>query len=255
MRSLWACAIISPLLLLVAASGVPAAGAASLTADEQAMLTELLGEGVVGEPVAGAALTPKFAPLREGTWTFQIASGDKRGQSEQHVVSRLENDPSGADWRYAVGTTGVVLIEQAADGSLTFVSTEDTAQAVVTRYDPAEPGVLVGLVPGDSRSMSVAVAVAKLSNPGVVSYKGTLDVTYSYLGAYKVTTPAGTYDAALVKWTYQGKVGPAKVDDTQYRFLAENVGMVATIDQLEVSAMLVYHKQTKFGKVLAAAPR
>ena len=126
---------------------------------------------------------------------------------------------------------------------------------MITRYDPAEPGLLVGLAPGDSRSSSIAVAVSDLSNPQVVSHKGTLEVTYSYLGAYKVTTPAGTYDAALIKWTYQGKVGPAKVDDTQYRFFAENVGMVATVDKLDVSAFLVYQSHTKFGKVLAQVPQ
>ena len=47
MRSLWVFAL-WPLLL------PPAAVAAALTAAEQAMLTELLGEGVVGAPVAAS---------------------------------------------------------------------------------------------------------------------------------------------------------------------------------------------------------
>lgn len=166
-------------------------------------------------------------------------------------MQRLENDPSGADWRYTVGTTGDVLIKQTEDGSLTVVSEQDNAQAVITRHQPAEPGVLVGLAPGDSRSASIAVAVSDISSPQVVSHNGTLEVTYSHLGAYKVTTPAGTYDAALIKWTYKGKVGPADVDDTQYRFFAENVGMVATVDKLSVAAPFVYHEHTKSGKVLA----
>jgi hypothetical protein len=80
-------------------------------------------------------------------------------------------------------------------------------------------------------------------------------VTYSYLGAYKVTTPAGVYDAALIKWAYEGKVGPAKVDDTQYRFFAPKVGMVASVDKLEVSALFLYHSHSKFGKLLAQVPQ
>ena len=88
-----------------------------------------------------------------------------------------------------------------------------------------------------------------------MSHNGTLDVTYSYLGAYKVTTPAGAYDAALIKWAYKGKVGPAKVQDTQYRFFAPKVGMVASVDHLDVSAFLLYQKQTKFGKVLVRTPQ
>jgi hypothetical protein len=242
--------VIWPLLL---AAG--AARADALSADEQAMLVDLLGQSVIGEPVAGGTLTPSFAPLREGTWTYQIVGGDDEGQSEQHVVTRLERDPSGASWRYAVGTKRVAFIKQTEDGSFVFVSDEELDQGVISRYAPPEPGLLTGLAPGDSKAFPVAVKVYDLSSPQEVAHEGTLDVTYSYLGAYKLTTPAGTYDAALIKWTYDGKIGPAKVDDTQYRFFADNVGMVASVDKLDVSAFLVYQKHTKFGKVLAQAPK
>ena len=239
--------------LLLAPGGARAAGEA-LTGAEQAMLDELLGEGVIGAPVAGSTLTPSFAPLRAGTWTYQIVGGKERGQSEQHVVTKLERDASGASWRYAVGSTGVLYIKQTADGSLTFVSQEDTAQGVISRYAPAEPGLLTGLEPGDSRESSIDVKVYDLSDPHDVSHEGMLDVTYSYVGAYQITTPAGSYDAALIRWTYKGKVGPAKIEDSQYRFFAENVGMVASVDKLDVSALFVYHDNSKFGKLLAQAP-
>jgi hypothetical protein len=235
-----------------------APGAASgdaLSADEQAMLEELLGRGVIGEPVAGSTLTPSFAPLREGTWTYRMVGGKDKGKSEQHVVTQLERDPSGASWRYAVGANRIVFIKETGDGSLTFVTEENTDQGVVSHYEPAEPGLLAGLAPGDSKAYSVAVKVYDLSSPQDLAHEGTLDVTYSYLGAYKINTPAGSYDAALIKWTYQGKVGPAKVDDTQYRFFADNVGMVASVDKLDVSAFLVYQDHTKFGKLLAQVPQ
>jgi hypothetical protein len=238
--------------LLLAPGG---AHGTALTADEQAMLEELLGPGVIGEPVAGSTLTPSFAPLRNGTWTYRIVGGNDKGQSEPHVVTRLERDASGASWRYAVGSKGILFIKQTDDGSLTFLSQEDLDQGVISRYAPAEPGLLTGLAPGDSKAFRVAVKVYDLSSPQDVAHEGALDVTYSYLGAYKVNTPAGSYDAALIKWSYQGKVGPAKVDDTQYRFFADNVGMVASVDKLDVSAFLVYQDHTKFGKLLAQAPQ
>jgi hypothetical protein len=240
--------VIWPLLL------AGAARADALSADEQAMLVEMLGQGVIGEPVAGSTLTSSFAPLRAGTSTYRIVGGKEKGQDEQHVVTRLERDPSGASWRYAVGANRIVFIKETGDGSLTFVTEENTDQGVVTHYEPAEPGLLTGLAPGDSKSSTVAVKVYDLSSPQDLAHEGKLDVTYSYLGAYKVNTPAGSYDAALIKWSYQGKVGPAKVDDTQYRFFADNVGMVASVDKLEVSAF-VYQDHTKFGKLLAQAPR
>jgi hypothetical protein len=45
------------------------------------------------------------------------------------------------------------------------------------------------------------------------------------------------------------------VEDTQYRFFADKVGMVASVDALDVSAFLLYKKKTKFGKLLAQAPQ
>ena len=239
--------------MLLAPDAARAAG--GLSADEQALLTELLGRGALGEPVAGSPLTASYAPLRDGTWTYQIVGGEDQGQSEQHVVTRLQGDPSGADWRYAVGNKSVQLIKQTDDGSLVFVAQEDLDQEVISRYAPPEPGLLVGMAPGDSKTFSIGVKVSDLSSPQDVSHEGKLNLTYSYIGAYRVNTPAGSYDAALIKWAYSGKVGPAKVEDTQYRFFADNVGMVASVDKLNVSAMLVYKKHTKFGKLLAQAPQ
>jgi hypothetical protein len=250
MRPLPVLAIIWPLAL--AYSG--AAAAAPLALGEQALLEEQLGEGVVGQPVAGRALTPKFEPLRDGTWTYRIVSGEAKGETEQHVVKRLEHHPWGAGWRYTVDNKERLFAKQLDDGSLMFVTEEDPDQGVISRYRPAQPGLLMGLAPGESRSSSIGVEVSDLGSPEVVSHKGTLEVTYSYLGAYKVTTPAGAYDAALIRWTYKGKVGPATVDDTQYRFFAENVGMVASVEKLDVSALLVYQSHKKVGKLLARTP-
>jgi hypothetical protein len=62
--------------------------------------------------------------------------------------------------------------------------------------------------------------------------------------------PAGTYTAALVKMSYNGTVGPASVQDTEYRFFAIGVGPVAVIDKQNISAFLVYSNNVKYGKVL-----
>ena len=62
--------------------------------------------------------------------------------------------------------------------------------------------------------------------------------------------PAGTFKASLFKWHYKGKVGPAKVQDLQYRFFAKDVGTVAMIEKTDVTALLVYQQHTKIGKVL-----
>ncbi len=105
-----------------------------------------------------------------------------------------------------------------------------------------------------ARRRTIAVKVYDLSDPREVSHTGSLNVTYSYLGAYKVTVPAGTYDAALLKWNYEGEIGPASISDVQYRLVAKDIGPVASIDKLKVHAMLIYNKNTKSGKVLVSKP-
>ena len=61
-----------------------------------------------------------------------------------------------------------------------------------------------------------------------------------------------SYEAVLLKWQYNGKIGPAKVDDVQYRLLAEDVGTVAMVEKKNVSAMLVYNEHVNIGSVLVA---
>jgi len=108
--------------------------------------------------------------------------------------------------------------------------------------------------PGDSQSVTIDVKVYDLSSPNEVSHSGSLQLTYSYIGAYKVTVPAGSYDAALLKWDYNGSVGPASVQDTQYRLVAKDVGIVASIEKKKISAMLFYHDNSNTGRVLVQAP-
>ena len=125
---------------------------------------------------------------------------------------------------------------------------EDKEGGAITRYSPPEPFMLQGLAPGEKRNEKLDIKVSDLSSPEDVSHEGALDVNYRYIGAYKVKVPAGSFDAILMKWTFKGKVGPAFVDDTQYRFFAPDVGIVAAVEQLDVSAVLVYNRH----KMLAA---
>ena len=43
--------------------------------------------------------------------------------------------------------------------------------------------------------------------------------------------------------------------DSQYRFIALNTGIVAPVEMLDVSAMLVYNKHNKVARVLVSKPR
>lgn len=242
-------------LVIGGASGAAAADGPVIelsSADQQA-LEGLLGQGVVGKAVAAAPLSPDFEPLREGTRTYLIVGGDGKGSSEAHVVKQLKRDASGSSWRYGVGNRALFL-HQTDDGGLAVQSEQDSDQGVISRFSPPEPLLVPGLQPGDSKDYTIDVKVYDLSDPNDVSHTGSLQVTYSYVGAYEVTVPAGTENAALIKWVYKGKVGPANVEDTQYRLIAEKTGMLAAIDKKKISALLIYHDDSNVGKVLEKQP-
>jgi hypothetical protein len=157
-------------------------------------------------------------------------------------------------WRYSADPIGAVFLQKTADGGAAIMGEQDLEEKVLSRFTPGEPLIVAGLAPGESRKVTVQVAVSDLSDPTDIDHKGSLDITYSYIGAYKVTVPAGSYDAVLIKWHYEGSVGPADVEQTEYRFIAPGAGMVAMVESRHISAMLVYNDKTKLGKLMQPKP-
>jgi hypothetical protein len=246
--------VLAGLLVAGPALAPAAADTIPLPQDDRATLEQLLGAGVVGDPVEASPLTPADIPLREGTWTYQIVAGNKQGQTESDVLTQLKRDQSGASWKVEMGSKDLAFVEAGPDDNIAVLSEQDTDQGVITRFSPAEPILTNGMRPGDNQNVTIAVNVYDLSDPQEVSHSGSLNLEFSYIGAYKVTVPAGSYDAALLKWVYDGSVGPASVKDTQYRFVAKDVGIVASIEKKRISALLLYHDNSNTGRVLAKAP-
>lgn len=217
-------------------------------------LERQLGQGVVGAALPGKPLpdTSKLLPIRDTSWIFRFVSGDQQGTTQPIDFAPLKRDSSGATGRFSVATKTVYFVRQSDNGDLSIVSEQDLKEGVIVRYAPPEPMILSGMNPGESRQMNISVKVYDLGDPSDLTHQGSLAVTYSYVGAYTVTVPAGAYDAALIKWSYNGSVGPANIEDTQYRFLAEGVGIVASVDKKDISAMLLYNDDSKYGKVLVS---
>ena len=143
------------------------------------------------------------------------------------------------------------FLEVQNDGNLVLVGVEDIQAEALTHYDPPEPFLPRGLAPGDQRQVRMSVRVYAAGDADDMTHRGELTVTYHYLGAYRLVVPAGTFNAVLTKSTFSGNVGPAKLEDTQYRFFAPNAGLLATIENRHVSAFLIYHSDTLVAKVLA----
>ena len=239
---------------LVVAAVVPDAGAQTLSAADSAAINNLLGAGVMGAAVpAGAGTTPtSLMPLSPATLQFQFSAGPSQGATESDVLQANSQPGAAAPWQYTAGTTTIYALGTAPDGSIVSPSEQDLTQGVLTQYAPARLVLAPGMQPGVPQTTTLQVNVYNIGDLSTVTHTGSLTLTVTYLGRYLVTVPAGTYPAALVKWQYNGQVGPATVSDVEYRFFADGVGPVAAIDKQDVSAFLVYNNSTKFGKVLTA---
>jgi hypothetical protein len=234
--------------------GPAAADTLPLPQADRTALEQLLGSGVVGDAVAASPLTAADIPLREGTWVYRVVAGKEKGGTENDVLTQLKRDASGASWKLETGAKDLAFFQLGSDQNIAVLSEQDTDQGVITRFAPAEPILIPGMSPGESKKVAIDVKVYDLSSPSEVSHSGSLNLEYSYIGAYQVTVPAGSYDAALLRWVYDGSVGPASVQDTQYRFVAKDVGIVASIEKKKISALLLYHDNSNTGRVLEKAP-
>jgi hypothetical protein len=167
-------------------------------------------------------------------------------------VKKGTNPAGNAAWRFELSPTLAGFISQGAEGNLLMPAVSDTEEGVIVVTTPANPFVLEGLAPGESRSLSQQVSVNYLDDPSDQRYSGSLTGTYTHLGNHQVTVPAGSFPALLIRLDFSGKVGPAETQDTAYYFFSPGVGVVAMISQEEVEAFWIIHIDTTTGKVLAS---
>jgi hypothetical protein len=128
----------------------------------------------------------------------------------------------------------------------------DFHEGVIIVTTPPNAFVLKGMRPGESRQFEQKVSVDYLDTPDKMDYSGSLAGTFSYVGAFEVKVPAGTFQTVLLRTKCQGKIGPAQTEDTAYYFLAPDVGVVAMITQEDAEAFWVVHIDTTLGKILVS---
>ncbi|MGO9450584.1 MAG: hypothetical protein ACLQDV_05980 [Candidatus Binataceae bacterium] len=217
-------------------------------------INSMLGPGVVGSPVPSKPIVDATAyfPLQQKTLTYQVTSGKNAGNTQALSVGRRSRPNGQQAWRFQFSPTLAGFLNQSVDGALIMPAVSDSGEGVVVVSTPANPFVPKGMNPGETRSFSQNISVNYLDNPSDQRYSGTVAGTYTYLGTYQVTVPAGTFNADLIRVKFEGNVGPAHTKDTQYNFFAPGVGLVAMITQEDVEAFWIFNIDSSTGKVLAA---
>ena len=240
-------------VLLVASSAALAQGVVlPLPPEEQQQITAQLGSGVVGKalpskPIEDASV---YFPFQDKTLTYQVTSGSNAGNTQRLGLAKTRRPGGKSAWRFQLSPSLAGFIRQTPEGDLIMPAVSDAGEGVIVVATPANPFIPKGMKPGETRAYSQQVSVNYLDDPADQKYSGTLNGTYTYVGTYQVTVPAGTYEAVLFRVQCEGKIGPAHTKNTAYNFFAPGVGMVAMIMQEDVTAFWIYNIDTTIGKVL-----
>ena len=223
-----------------------------LPAKDQQMLAAKLGPGVVGKALQSKAVDPLvYFPLQDRKLTYLVTSGPYAGNAQTLGLAKLRRAGGASAWRFQLSPTLAGFVRATAAGDLMMPAVSDSGEGVVVLTTPANPFLPKGIKPGESRSVSQTVSVNHLDDPTDQEYSGSLSGTYTNLGTYQVTVPAGTYEAVVFRFECEGKVGPAHTQDTAYYVFAPGVGAIAMVSQEDVTAFWLFHIDTSTGKVLS----
>jgi hypothetical protein len=240
--------------ILMLASGLARADGVvlPLPPEDQQKIAAKLGPGVVvkalpGKPIQDVSV---YFPLQGKALTYQVTAGPNSGKTQTLGLAKVRRSSGKLAWRFQLSPSLAGFIRQTPGGDLMMPAVTDTSEGVVVVTTPANPFVLKGMKPGETRSYSQQVSVIELDDPADQEYSGSLNGTYTYVGTYQVTVPAGTFEAVLLRLKCEGKVGPAHTRDAAYYFFAPGVGVVAMISQEDATAFWIIHIDTTSGKVL-----
>jgi hypothetical protein len=221
-------------------------------ADQQmitAKLGSIVGKALPSKPIEDVSV---YFPLQEKATNYQVTAGPNAGKTQTLGLAKTKRPGGKLAWRFQFSPSLAGFIHQTPQGDLIVPAVTDTGEGVVVITTPANPFVLKGMKPGETRSYSQQVSVIELDDPADQEYSGSLQGTYTYVGTYQVTVPAGSFEAVLLRLKCEGKVGPAHTHDTAYYFFAPGKGVVAMISQEDATAFWIIHIDTTSGKVLIA---
>lgn len=214
-----------------------------------------LGSGVVGEalPAAPIVVPSRLFHLAPGRWEYRIVAGANKGQLQSVRLERVTANDRGATWELVSSNGEVQQLKETTSHEVVKLAQEDADSDRIVVYRPGlvlDPGMKVG----EGKTVRSALRTHKRKRPDKVEYDGELDYTTRYLGAYRVETPAGRFDARLLEHEYDMKIGPAKAHHKSYVFYADDVGNVAEVSREKVSALFVYNRSSLTARVMVEAP-
>ncbi len=234
-------------------AGARAEAISSSTAASEVL--RVLGEGVVGDPQSARPLSDPATVGRwePGEWKYRITAGARQGKTEREILAPIGVTTRAETWERTVGQEYTLYLRRTPEGSLLMPTEIAHAYKVLVHFEPPLSYLIVGLGPGERRVFDGRMDVYNSSTPATKWYSGRIQATTVYAGVYRVTTPAGAFNAALIRTDYRIDIlGVVSVRDTLYTFYADGVGKVAEAEHRRISATGLFNTDTKIGKVLVS---
>jgi hypothetical protein len=215
----------------------------------------VFGDGFLIGPLEAPVISEpwRWIGRKSGDYVYRFTAGSDDGalrQTERHIPD--EKNPDRA-WERHIGKR---LVE-------TFVSTEAMDVVIVEEVDhqhgfrmEIKPGIHwpANASVGDEWKIDAELTVYEIDT-GEFFKDGTLQSTITYEGAFRIRTPAGEFDTILMREDFLIHIGPLKAEDNRFLFFARDIGLVAEIEAIRASALLLLHVKEDSAKVLESYPQ
>jgi hypothetical protein len=228
--------------------------AGSLSEKELEKQLASLGDGFIIERLEAPTIKNPhdWINRRAGKYVYRFVEGSDDGDeihTEEHIP-----DPANPEsaWTRHVGDD---LVE-------TYTTTDERDVLIVEEVDhkygfriAIEPGVHVptGIEPGETWEVNTDLTVYDIGDGSLV-HRGTLEALHTYEGAFRVRSPAGEFDTILIREDFKMHVGPLNAEDDRLLFFARGVGLVAEVEGIRASAILIIRIKEHSAKVLIEYP-
>ena len=169
--------------------------------------------------------------LRPGTWTYRLTAGANRGREWAETLRPLPGYDDGVHWERTSGGYFVETLAMRTPTELALLSWTDERHGVAIQIEANSEILDAPIGPEETVTTHSAIAVSRRRSRGPRVHRGRLTTTYTYEGAFRVTTPAGAFDAILLRTDRDIHVGPARARDTRFSFYADGVGKVAETEE------------------------
>lgn len=184
------------------------------------------------EPVKDLKALKEFVPFQSRSGAFMLKVGKKPDREIDFHFDAEQNDL----WAYTLADKHVTYYKAGKDGGIVIPRELDSNEHVEITYTPA-----FQMLPANWADSPVydgtCTMVVKNSKTGLVREKGTCVYRVELLGKQKIHTPAGDFEACLVRETRHIRLNLAKSDVMSLTWYVPGQGEVADHTETTTKAL------------------